>query len=302
MSRRGWLLFIAMGVIWGTPYLLIKVAVGEVSPAVLVFVRTVVGAAVLLPLALRGRQLSALRGRWRSLLAFAAAEIIGPWLLLSDAERTLTSSTTGLLIATVPIIGVLISRLIGDPQPVSATRWGGLLLGFGGVALLAAPTLKSGGWWPVTEVLLTAVGYAGAPFIADRGLRSVPGFAVTATSLAVASLVLAPAAAWTWPSTLPSGRALLALAGLALVCTALAFVLFVELIREVGAARATVITYVNPAVAVALGVVILSEPLTPLVGLAFVLILVGSVLATRVSRAEQPETPVAAPAGTAPSP
>lgn len=125
---------------------------------------------------------------------------------------------------------------------------------------------------------------------------------MTATSLAVASLVLAPAAAWTWPSTLPSGRALLALAGLALVCTALAFVLFVELIREVGAARATVITYVNPAVAVALGVVILSEPLTPLVGLAFVLILVGSVLATRVSRAEQPETPVAAPAGTAPSP
>lgn len=125
---------------------------------------------------------------------------------------------------------------------------------------------------------------------------------MTATSLAVASLVLAPAAAWTWPSTLPSGRALLALAGLALVCTALAFVLFVELIREVGAARATVITYVNPAVAVALGVVILSEPLTPLVGLAFVLILVGSVLATRVSRAEQSETPVAAPAGTAPSP
>jgi drug/metabolite transporter (DMT)-like permease len=302
MSRRGWLLFIAMGVIWGTPYLLIKVAVGEVSPAVVVFVRTVIGAAVLLPLALRGRQLGALRGRWRWLLAFAAAEIIGPWLLLSDAERTLASSTTGLLIATVPIIGVLIARLTSDPQPVTATRWTGLLLGFGGVALLAAPTLESGGWWPVTEVLLTAVGYAGAPFIADRALRDVPGFAVTATSLAVASLVLAPAAVWTWPATLPSGRALLALAGLALVCTALAFVLFVELIREVGAARATVITYVNPAVAVALGVMVLSEPFTPIVGVAFVLILVGSVLATRVRRADQPEAPVAAPAGTAPSP
>jgi drug/metabolite transporter (DMT)-like permease len=155
------------------------------------------------------------------------------------------------------------------------------LLGFGGVALLAAPTLDGGGWWPVTEVLLVAVGYAGAPFI--EPCATYPAWRLTGTSLALASLVYAPAAAVTWPAALPSGRALLALAGLAVVCTALAFVLFVALIREIGPGRATVITYVNPAVAVALGVVVLGEPLTPLVGAAFALILFGSVLATRAS-------------------
>jgi drug/metabolite transporter (DMT)-like permease len=277
------LLFLVVGVIWGTPYLLIKIAVDEVSPAMLVFVRTTIGAAVLLPLALRRRELGALRGRWRWLLAFAAGEVIGPWLLLSDAERTLSSSTTGLLIATVPAIGVLIGWLIRDGQQLTVVRSAGLLLGFSGVALLAAPTLDGGGWWPVTEVLLVAIGYAGAPFIADRALHDVPGLAVTGTALALGSLVYAPAAAVTWPAALPSGRALLALAGLAVVCTALAFVLFVALIREIGPGRATVITYVNPAVAVALGVVILGEPLTLLVAAAFALILVGSVLASRAS-------------------
>lgn len=285
-----------MGVIWGTPYLLIKVAVDEVSPPMLVFVRTVVGAAVLLPLVLRRRQLAALRGRWWWLVAFAVAEIVGPWLLLSDAERTLSSSTAGLLIATVPIIGVLIGRFTGDRQRVTPLRWAGLLVGFVGVALLAGSALD-GGWWPVTEILLTALGYAGAPFIADRALRDVPGLTVTATSLAFASLVYAAPAAATWPSELPSGQALLALAALSVVCTALAFVLFMELIREVGAARATVITYVNPAVAVALGVALLGEPFTLTVGAAFVLILVGSVFATGISRTGRPETPAAVPAG-----
>lgn len=290
-----------MGLIWGTPYLMIKIAVDEVSPPMVVFVRCVVGAVVLLPVVVHRKQLATLRGRWWWLIAFAAAEIVGPWLLLSDAERTLSSGTTGLLIATVPIIGVLIAWIAGDRRRVTPVRWAGLLLGFGGVALLAAPTVESGGVWPVTELLLVAIGYAGAPLIADRALRDVPGLVVTATCLAFASLVYAPAAAWTWPDSLPSGRALLALAGLATVCTALAFVLFFELIKEVGAARATVITYVNPAVAVALGAAVLGEPLTLSVGGAFALILVGSVLATRgggASPEPQPETPGDSPAGT----
>lgn len=310
MTRRGWLLFVAMGLIWGTPYLMIKVAVDEVSPPMVVFVRCVFGAIVLLPVVVHRKQLASLCGRWWWLIAFAVTEIVGPWLLLSDAERTLSSGTTGLFIATVPVIGVVLAWIAGE-RGVTPARWAGLLLGFGGVALLAAPTVESSGAWPATEMLLVAIGYAAAPLIADRALRDVPGLVVTATCLAFASLVYAPAAAWTWPDSLPSGRALLALAGLATVCTALAFVLFFELIKEVGAARATVITYVNPAIAVALGAAVLGEPLTLSVGAAFALILVGSVLATRgggaisesvspapVSPEPLPETPGDSPSGT----
>lgn len=295
MTRRGWALFVAMSVIWGIPYLLIKVAVGQVSPAVLVFARTSVGAALLLPFAARRRQLGTLRSHWPAVLAFAAIEIAGPWLLLSDAERRLSSSTTGLLIAAVPIIGVVLARLTGDRRPVSAVRWLGLLLGLGGVALLAAPALHGGGVRPMAEVLLTALGYATAPLIADRSLRDCPSLAVTSVCLTVTALIYTPAAAATWPSRMPSASATASLAGLAAVCTAIAFVLFFELIGEVGAARATVITYVNPAVAVVCGATFLSEPLTATIGGSFVLILAGSVLATR--RTVERVGPVAEPAG-----
>jgi drug/metabolite transporter (DMT)-like permease len=281
VSRRGWLLFSAMGVIWGIPYLLIKIAVGEVSPGVLVFIRTAGGALLLAPLVLRRGQLRALRGHWWAVLAFATIELVGPWLLLSDAERTLSSSMTGLVLASVPILGVVMTRLIGDRQRITAVRLIGLLLGFAGVTVLAAPALRGGSAWPIAEVLLTALGYATAPIIADRALRAVPSLTLTAVCLAFTGLVYAPVAAWTWPSHLPSRPVLAALAGLVVICTALAFVVFLELIAEVGSARATVITYVNPAVAVALGVAILHEPFTPTIAGSFVLILAGSVLGTR---------------------
>lgn len=293
MSRRGWLLFAAMCLLWGIPYLLIKVAVGGVSVPVLVFARTAVGAAVLLPLAVRPGAWAVVRAHWRPLLAFAAVEIIGPWWLLSDAERHLTSSLTGLLIAAVPIIGVVAARVAGDTAELSAMRWAGLGLGLAGVTVLAAPHLGGSTGWPLAEVLLVAVGYAVGPLIAARRLSAVPNLLMTASCLGLAALVYLVPAIATWPSTLPSTRVLLALGGLAVVCTALAFVLFFELIREVGAARAVVFTYVNPAVAVVAGVLLLGEPLTVPVAAAFALILAGSVLAT--VRGRNPATAPPAP-------
>jgi len=289
MSRRGWLLFGAMGLIWGVPYLLIKVAVAEVSPAVLVFVRTGLGALLLLPIVLRRGWLAQLKNRWWPLLAFAALELVGPWLLLSDAERTLSSSMTGLLVATAPIGGVIVARFWGDRQPIGVARLAGLGLGLGGVALLASPGGGVGGVLPVAEVLLAMVGYAVAPVIAARWLRDVPAMTLTAVCLAVAALACAPWAAASWPARMPSGGALLAMAGLAVLCTAVAFVLFFELINEVGPARATVVAYVNPAVAVTLGALVLGEALTLPMGVAFVMILVGSVFATwKAVAARQP--------------
>src|SRR6516162_3110009 len=155
-----------MCLVWGIPYLFIKVAVGGVSVPVVVFARTVLGALVLLPLALRSGQLGELRRYWRPLVAFAVLEMIVPWGLLSQAERQLPSSLAGLLIAAVPIIAVVIAGVTGGTERLSLRRWTGLIIGLAGVAVLAAPDLGGGRGWPITEVLLVAVGYASAPLIA----------------------------------------------------------------------------------------------------------------------------------------
>ena len=302
MSRRGWWLFAAMGVIWGVPYLLIKVAVGGVAPPVLVLVRVAVGAALLLPVALRRQEIRPLLPHWRWLVLFALVEIITPWLLLTEAEQKLSSSLSGLLIASVPIIAAVLVRLTGSKERLSAVRWTGLLVGLAGVGLLVGGTAISGDGPSVAEVLGVAVCYAIGPLIVARKLAGLPALGVNALALSFAAVVYAPLAAVTWPSTVPAGKVLAALAGLAVVCTAVAFIAFFALIAEVGPARATVITYVNPAVAVGLGVLVLGEQFTALMGGAFVLILGGSLLATRPALPVRPaaadsQPPVGQPAG-----
>jgi drug/metabolite transporter (DMT)-like permease len=283
-----------MGVIWGIPYLLIKVAVADVSTPVLVFARTAGATVILLPLAIRSGKLGLVRKHWKPTAVFAVTEIIGPWFLLSDAERHLSSSMSGLLVAAVPVIGVLMVRFTGNAERLSPVRWLGLALGLGGVAVLAAPNLHGGDARSVIEVMLVAIGYAGSPLLAERRLKEVPTLPLTAVCLTLAAVVYAPAAALTLPQQMPSGKALAALAGLAIICTALAFIVFFELIAEIGASRAMVITYVNPAVAVAAGVLILGEPLTLTIGVSFVMILAGSVLATAQRRKAASVLPVEA--------
>jgi drug/metabolite transporter (DMT)-like permease len=274
-----------MGVIWGVPYLLIKVADGGVSVPVLVGARVALGALLLWPAAIRGGQLGALKGHLRWLAAFTAVEIVGPWALLSNAERQLPSSTSGLLVAAVPIISALLAWVTRGGDRLSPIRWAGLAVGLAGVVLLAGPGAGRGNALPVAEALLTALGYAIGPLIANRKLADLPPVAVNAVCLGAATVIYAPFAAATWPHKMPSLQVLGSLVGLGVVCTAAAFLVFFQLIAEVGPARATVITYVNPAVAVALGVGVLGERLTPAVGVSFMLILGGSVLATRPAKA-----------------
>lgn len=296
MSRRGWVLFALLSVLWGIPYLLIKVAVAGVSVPVLVFARTALGALVMLPLAVRAGGFDRVRRHWRPVAAFAALEIIGPWALLSDAERHLSSSMTGLLIAAVPIVGAVLDRATGDTERLGPLRWTGLLFGLGGVAVLAWPQLDGGAAVrPVAEVLLVVIGYATAPMIVARRLGDVASLPLNASCLTLAALVYAPAAVATRPAALPDGRVLAALAGLGAVCTALAFLVFFELIREVGASRAMVVTYVNPAVAVIAGVLVLGEPLTLTIAAAFALILCGSLMATARRAHDAPPAKTAGP-------
>jgi drug/metabolite transporter (DMT)-like permease len=279
-----------MGVVWGVPYLLIKVADGGVSVPVLVFARTSIGALVLLPLALRRGVVGQMRAHWRWLSVFALVEIILPWALLSDAERRLASSLSGMLVASVPVIGAVLALATRSSERLTLLRWTGLALGFGGVVLLAGPTAHGGDARAVAEVLLTATGYAVGPVILSRKLSEAPSLGVTVVCLAGAAVIYAPLAAATWPHAVPSGRVLAALAVLGVVCTGAAFVGFLALIAETDPARATVITYVNPMVAVALGVALLGERLTPVTIVSFALILAGSFLATRAGRSRAPAT------------
>ena len=281
MTRRGWLLFAAMAVIWGIPYLLIKIAVGELTPVTLVFLRTAVGATLLLPIAAARGGLKPLLPYWRWVLAYTVVEVSLPWFLLSDAERRLSSSLTGLLIAAVPLIGAVVTWLTRGDDRLDIRRIAGLGVGLVGVGALVGLDVSFRDLGAVGEVALVALGYATGPIIVSRRLPSVPSIGVVAASLVVTALAYAPLALRQLPATVPSPRVLLAVAILAVVCTALAFLLFFALIGEAGPVRATVITYFNPAVALLLGVTLLQEPFTLGAVVGFSLILVGSLLATR---------------------
>ena len=284
ITRRGWLLFSAMGAIWGIPYLLIKVAVTYLSPPVVVFGRTSIAAIVLVALAARAGALRPALARWRLVLLFAGVEMALPWFLLTNAEKRLPSGITGLLIACVPLVGAVAAFLLGDRHALRPVRLAGIGLGMGGVALLVGHDLSGHGgipWGSVASVLLVCVGYATAPFLAARRLADVPTLGVIALSLAAVAVVYAPLAWFARPVHAPPARALWAVLGLAVICTGIAFVVFFRLIDAVGPDRATLITFVNPAVAVVLGAVVLHERITGATLAGFALVLAGCALATR---------------------
>ena len=290
MSRRGWALFLTMSVIWGIPYLLIKVAVDEVSPVMVVFARCVVGAALLLPWTIAKGQLRPALRHWRALLLFTALEMALPWLLLSYAEQSLSSSLTGLLVATVPFVAALAGLLAGEEERLTPVRLLGMAIGVVGIAVLLGLDVEGVNLLALVAVALTVIGYATGPLVISRALPEVPGAAASSVALLVTAVVYAPFAVPQVDQLAgASSPALLSLVGLGAICTALALALFFVLIREVGPQRALVITFVNPAVAVLLGVLLLDEPFTLGIAVGLPVVLVGCVLATRRSDSRRPE-------------
>jgi drug/metabolite transporter (DMT)-like permease len=281
MTRRGLLLFIAMSVIWGISYLFIRIGVKELVPVVLVFLRCVIGALILLPIVLARGELRGLFKRWRPLVAFAVVEIGIPWFMLSSAEQHITSSLAGLLVSAVPLVGVVIATAFGNREHLGLASISGLLLGLAGVAAIVGFDVRASGWVALVEMAIVVVCYAGGPVIVARFLSDLPSMGVTAVALAGCGLVYAPLAALQWPRSVPHVDVIVSVLVLAVVCTALAFVLFFALIAEIGPVRATVITYINPAVAAVAGVLVLRERFTLGMAVGFMLVLAGSALATR---------------------
>jgi len=284
MTRRGLVLFVAMCLIWGIPYLFIRIAVSELTPATLVFLRTGIAALVLLPIAIRQGGVRDLIRKWRPLLLFTFIEVAIPWLALSSAEQHISSSLAGLLISAVPLVGVVIAPVFGNRERIGPVNIAGLLLGLVGVAAIVGFDLRATGLVAILEMGVVVVGYAVGPAILARYLSGLPSVSVIAAALSICAIVYAPLAALQWPRTLPSTGVLASVAVLALVCTALAFLIFFALIAEIGPVRATVITYINPAVAALAGVFVLRERFTGGMGIGFVLVLMGSTLATRRAR------------------
>lgn len=283
MTWRGWTAFVALGIIWGLPYFFIKIAVLEVSPVALAFCRVVLAAAILLPIAWRRGALRSLTEHKAAIVAFGLVEFAIPFSLISLGERWISSSVTGILIAMVPLSIALIQRFFGIREALGPWRMAGLAIGFIGVAALlgAGPVSGAMGWAGVGCMLISTICYAAGPLIIQRHLQDLDAIGPLAASLGVASVILLIPAALEFPSGVPSANALGSIAVLGIVCTAIAMLLMFYLVRDAGAARASVITYINPVVATLLGVLVLHEHLGIGGFIALALILLGSWLATR---------------------
>ncbi len=283
MTRRSWILFGLVGVLWGIPYLFVKVAVQDFSPPVIVFGRTIIGAAILIPLAIHEKSLmAALRGI-KYVIPYAFLEMVGPWILITTAQQKITSGLTGLLVATVPIWATIMTSLFGDHSVWHPKRIFGLLIGFIGVIAVVGIESLTGSSNPLAigMVILASIFYAYAVIMITRKLPGVSGIAINAVAMAFTAIFYFPMAVVKWPTHSVPLNSWLALLSLGIFSTAIAFALFFTLVADIGPARASLVTYLNTAIAVLLGVLILSEPLTLGIIIGLPMILIGSYFAGR---------------------
>lgn len=286
MSRKGLFLFVACGIAWGLPYAFIAIAVEQFDVATIVLARCLIGAAVLIPFAIYRKAIIPALKHWRWVLVFALLEMVGPWFLITNAERTISSGLTGLLIAIVPFWGVFIAYyFLGDKSVKHPKTIFGLVIGFAGVLLLVGVDAFSANLdlLGVGAVILASLGYAIAPAVSSRTIGHLDSVGVIALSLGFVSVIYAVPGFIALPASLPTARldGWMSLIVLGVVCSAIAFIWFFDLIKEIGSARATLITFPNTAVAFLLGILFLSEPITLGMILGFPVVLLGSYFASK---------------------
>jgi drug/metabolite transporter (DMT)-like permease len=286
MTWRAWATFATLCAIWGLPYFFIKLALQDLSPVCIAWGRITLGAIVLVPIAWRRGSLQRAFAHKGAITAFAVAELVIPFSLIAMGEQWISSSLAGILIATVPLSVVVIAPLFGVRERIGASRIAGLAIGFCGVIAIVGLDTGHGPmlWAGVVCIMISVVGYAIGPLVVQRYLSDVDELGAVAASLVVASILLLPLAVWSAPDHVPSALSLSAVAALGIACTALALYLYFYLINEAGAARASVVAYINPAVAALIGVLVLHEPFGFAAGAGLAMILFGSWLATGRSK------------------
>jgi drug/metabolite transporter (DMT)-like permease len=286
MSRRGWSLFLLTGLLWGVPYLFIKVAVDPnngVTPAAVVCFRTAIGALFLLPWAIKqGSLREALRGI-KYIIPYAILEMIGPWILIGTAEQKINSGLAGLLVASVPFFASIFAWLRGDSTVWHHKRLFGMIIGLVGLILVVGIESIKGSADPLSigMILLASVGYAYAVMYVQGKMPGVSGVAINAVAMTLTSIFYAPFTIASWPAHDIAASAIWAVIALGIFSSGLAFAFFFTLVTIIDVARASLVTYLNTAFAVVLGVIVLGEPLTIGIVLGLPLVLVGSYFASR---------------------
>ena len=283
MKSRDWFLFLLAGVLWGIPYLFISIAVDELSPAVIVFVRVTIGALILGTVTIAQKTLYSEFKHLKIIFLYAIGELIGPWFLITNAQEKLSSGLTSLLVCTTPIWATVFASLYGDKTVWEGKRIVGLGVGFTGVIFLVGLETFSniGNGLAIEEVLLASIGYAWAVNMIVKKLPKADLMAINAVAMAMTAIVYFPFALANMPTSLPSTKAIISLVVLGIFCTGGGFISFFIVLRKIGPARASLVTYMNVMIAVLLGVIVLSEPLTIGIIIGLPLVLIGSFLASR---------------------
>ena len=283
MTRKSWILFGIVGFLWGIPYLLMKVAVADIPPPLIVAGRTLIGAAILIPIAIKKNTFKDAINGIKYVIPYAVLEMVGPWILITSAEKEISSGLAGLLVATVPFFASIFSSLRGDHSVWQPKRIFGLVVGFVGIVALVGIESITGTSNPkaIAMVILAAIMYAYAVLMVTTNLPGVDGIAINGVAMGLTCLFYTPIAIATWPSNPVSTQAITALVALGVFSTAIAFMLFFIVIVEIGVARGSLTTYVNTAVAVVLGILILNEPITLGIIVGLPMVLLGSYLASR---------------------
>lgn len=291
MSRKGWGLFALVGVLWGVPYMFMKIAVEELAVPVIVFSRLLIGALVLIPLAFHQKTITAALEYWPYIAFYAVLEMVIPWTLITTAQKDLSSGVVALLVATVPIWATLFAHHTGDSTAAHRTRIFGIALGFIGIAFLVGFESFNdvGNIRALIQVLIASVSYAYAVNMITRKAPGASGIAINGIAMSLSALLFAPFALTHLPKTMPSTEAVMATIGLGIICTALAFWVFFLVLDEIGPARASLVVYPNTAVAVVLGIFLLDEALTLAIAIGLPMVLLGSYFASR-----KPEAPIIA--------
>jgi drug/metabolite transporter (DMT)-like permease len=287
MSRKSLFYFLLVGFLWGIPYLLMKVAVEEIPPSAIVAGRTLIGAAILIPVALYRKTFKGAVLGFKFVAFYALLEMIGPWILISTAQKKIDSGLAGLLISTVPIFAAIITSMRGDHTVWQFKRMFGIVVGFIGLIAVVGIESFSGNSHPasIAMMILAAMGYSYAIIMVTTNLPLVDGIAINGLAMAITSIFWAPRAIAQWPSQVTLKPAL-SLIALGVLCTALAFLVFFKLLVEIGPARGSLVTYLNTSVAVVLGVIVLNEPITIGLIIGLPLVLIGSYLASKKTQSD----------------